>query len=392
MENKSLLIVGIDPGTTTAYAVLDIDGKILHLKSSKQFDLNLLISEIINFGKVVLVGTDKVKIPGLVRAFATKLGAAISHPEEDLKVDEKREMVADYNFDDEHQADALASALFAYKAKKPLLDKINLFVEENKKQNIKNTIKELVISKNVSIKNAAGIIEGAEEEDRIIAKVIVKRELNEKDFLRLYNKLKMYESEIRIVKRYNSKLVKAAGELGKRIDTAVNPNDNIKRLADFREKRIKFLENALKFKEKHIENLQISAKKYDRIISNIGNFYILKKLNTLGANEFNFKNKVLNVKRNDLILVGNPNIASRSVVEMLKNNVFVIVHKTPLSKKIENDMPFVFISSKNLKIDEGKYFGFVEKSHFETEKSRIGWVKKIIDDYKKEKESLIRFT
>ena len=47
MDDKRLLIVGIDPGITTAYAVLDIEGSLIHLKSSKQLDLNHLISEII---------------------------------------------------------------------------------------------------------------------------------------------------------------------------------------------------------------------------------------------------------------------------------------------------------------------------------------------------------
>ena len=116
MEDRKLLIAGIDPGTTTAFAVLDIEGNLLHLVSSKQFDLNRLISEAIKFGKVVLVGTDKMKIPGLVGSFAAKLGARVIGPEEDLKVEEKRRMTGSFNFDDEHQADALGSALFAYRS------------------------------------------------------------------------------------------------------------------------------------------------------------------------------------------------------------------------------------------------------------------------------------
>ena len=100
MEDRKLLIVGIDPGTTTGYAVLDIDGKLLHLNSSKQLDLNQLISQTINLGKAVLVGTDKAKVPNLVGTFATKLGAKIVNPDEDLKVEEKRRMAENFNFSD----------------------------------------------------------------------------------------------------------------------------------------------------------------------------------------------------------------------------------------------------------------------------------------------------
>ncbi|MBI2659865.1 hypothetical protein HYX07_01760, partial [Candidatus Woesearchaeota archaeon] len=54
-----------------------------------------------------------------------------------------------------------------------------------------------------------------------------------------------------------------------------------------------------------------------------------------------------------------------------------------------NELPFIFISAKNLRIDEEKHFGFVEKKHLEAEKSRTDWVNKIVEDYKKEKEQLI---
>ena len=114
MEDKNLLIVGIDPGITVGYAVLGIDGNLIGLGSSKALDLNSLISEIIKFGRVVLVGTDKFKTPSLVHAFATKLGAEVVNPKEDLKVEEKKESVSDLKHANEHEGDALAAALLAY--------------------------------------------------------------------------------------------------------------------------------------------------------------------------------------------------------------------------------------------------------------------------------------
>ena len=388
MENKKLLIVGIDPGITTAYAVLDIEGNLIHLNSSKQYDLGTLISETIEFGKVVLVGTDKAKVPRLVEAFATKLGARIVSPEEDIKVHEKRIMISSFSFDDEHQGDALASALFAYKDTKTLLDKIDAFVEENQKQSIKGRIKELVIAKRISIKNAASIIEERDVESKITEKVVVEKKLNENDFLKLCNKLKKYESEIRLMKKYNNNLKNKVISLEKMHHPKQESNINIKR-DDFRDNRLRFLENMLKSKEKDVEYLKLLIGKFNKIVSEMDNFYILKKLDTLGINEFNFKNKILNIKTNDMLLVDNPNIASDRVIELLKNKVFVIIYRKPVSRKIEEKMPFVFIDSKSLRIDEERYFGFVEKRHFEAEKNKINWVKKVIDDYKKEKEHLL---
>lgn len=389
MEDKKLLIVGIDPGTTAGYAVLDIEGNLICMKSSKQLDLSMLISETIKLGKTVLVGTDKAKIPGLVEAFAAKLGAKRISPEEDLKVDEKRSMTNDFDFKDEHQSDALASALFAYKSAKPLLDKIDFFVKGNRKHSISNKIKELVITKKVSIKSAVSIIEKKDEEDQIIDKVIADKILNESDFLKLHDRLKRHEKEINTVKLYNSSLRKRISDLEKQIRMQ-NTKAADRKAPDFRGQRINFLENLIKVKDSDINQFKSVIRRLNNILSSINNFHILKKLDTLGIKEFNFKNKILHIQRNDMLLVGNPNIASAGVIELLRNKVFIIVNKEPVSKKIENELPFLFIGAKSLQIEEDKYFGFAEKKHFEIEKNKSNWVKKIIDDYKKEKEQLAR--
>src|SRR3989338_511882 len=277
MESKKLLIVGIDPGVTAAYAALDIEGKLLKLYSSKQLELNNIISETIELGKVVLVGTDKAKAPNLAEAFTTKVGARAINPNEDLKVKEKRRMTSDYNFGDEHQGDALASALFAHKQMKPLLDKIDHFAEQNKKQDIKDRIKELVITKKISIKSAASLIEKKDEESQIMEKVIVERKLSEQDFVKLYGKLRKYEYEIRLIKKHNSNLHKNIANLEKSAKKQFTEKTNDKPI-DFRDKRIKYLEMAIKSKDIEFEKLKSAIRNLNKIVSNINDFYVLKKL------------------------------------------------------------------------------------------------------------------
>ena len=383
MNDKKLLIVGLDPGTTIGYAVLDIEGKLLHVDSSKQLDLSRLISEVIKFGKILLVGTDKHKVPRLVEEFAAKLGAKVVSPEEDMKVDEKREMTNGFEFYDGHQSDALAAALFAHKATKPLLDKIDFFAKENEKHSIKNRIKEIVVTKHISIKNAVAIIEKKEEPDRIMEKAVAEKKLEEKDFLRLYNKLKDYEMQLGYLRNYSNKLKNRINDL----ERMQNKEQHARRgnTVDFRENRIRSLENALKAKEKELGNLESLLMRLNNILSNINNYYILKKLDNFGAKEFEFKNKLLDIKKNDMLLVDDPNIISPEVIEFLKDMVFIVVSKKQVSKKIWNSLPFVFISSGSLSIDEARDFGFVDKKQFEAEKRKIDWIKKIVEDYKNEK-------
>ena len=383
MEDKKLLIVGVDPGITTAYAVLDIYGSLIIMNSSKEFDLNSLISEVINLGRVVLVGTDKFKVPALVQAFATKIGAGVISPKEDLKVEEKKASTSDSECSNEHERDALASAFFAYRSAKPLLDKIDFFVEENQKQDIRSKLKELVVLKKISIRSAVDILEKANEVSSIMKKVVYEKKLSEQDFMRLYNRLKKNEAELKLVRSYNVKLVKRLGTLQNK---GVEPKPGAEsKSIEYRESRLRFLSSLVKLKDNEIKDLKSSIEKVNSLLLNINEFYILKKLGTFGINEFNLKNKILHIQRNDILLVDNPNIISPDVIEDLKGKVFLIIHKEPISKKNESRLPFIFIESKNLNIQDHSYFGVVERKYLDAEKSKVGWVKKIVEDYRKEK-------
>src|SRR3989338_10502978 len=105
------LIIGIDPGTTIGYAVINTDGELISIESSKDLSLSLLISKIINLGKIIAVGTDKKNIPSFIREFSAKIGARVIAPKEDIRVAEKQKLTENFNTKDYHQMDALASAL-----------------------------------------------------------------------------------------------------------------------------------------------------------------------------------------------------------------------------------------------------------------------------------------
>ena len=144
---KRLIIAGIDPGTTLGYAVLDINKNLIKVTSSKQLDLNRLIYNITSYGKVIAVGTDKKKVPSFVEKFAAKTGAKIVSPREDLKVIDKKDFTENYNLKNNHERDALASALFAWKELRILLKKIDNYLKNHKKERHSDKVKELVLSK-----------------------------------------------------------------------------------------------------------------------------------------------------------------------------------------------------------------------------------------------------
>ena len=158
---ERLTIIGIDPGTTKSYAVLDINGNILDVKSSKKFDEGIITKEVFKFGKPILVGTDVSKTPNLVEKIASGLGAKVFKPKINLQGKHKNKLVKkflkknDFEVNNKHENDALISAILAYKSIKPLLHKIESKYPSLNTEEIKN----LVLKEKINIKEAINLLE-----------------------------------------------------------------------------------------------------------------------------------------------------------------------------------------------------------------------------------------
>ena len=75
-----LLIVGIDPGITAAYAALNTKGELIKLKSEKHLNLNMIVHELTQAGKIIAVGTDGKYSPKFVEIFCSRLGSKLISP------------------------------------------------------------------------------------------------------------------------------------------------------------------------------------------------------------------------------------------------------------------------------------------------------------------------
>lgn len=390
---KMLLIVGLDPGTTTAYAVLDIDGKLIKAKSHKDFGLSPVISEIVELGKAVVVGTDKKKVPNFVELFSMKTGARIISPDEDLKISDKRDAVRNFNISDEHQNDAIASAFFAFRKIKPLTDKVDIILEKNGKTALKNLTKEIVLTKKISIQQAIKMLEMPRREE-VTTEKTQKRELSEKEFFRLRENLKAARTDNIYIRMQNERLMQRlmkAESIMKRqkFPKPYQTEQKAEGILNFKEKRLKSYLDIIREKEREINLMKLNTRRLAGIIANINQYYILKKLDTLGSSQYETRKVLLNIQEGDLLFVDNPNIVSKNTVEELKDKIMIILHSKPISKKLKADLPFVFISSRNLRIEDFGMIAAVEKKALEQEKEKQEVVASVIEKYKKERLQLI---
>jgi hypothetical protein len=122
-----LLIAGVDFGTNSSLALLNLEGDLIYLGSGKDFEKELIM-KCVEKGKVIAVTTDK-KESKKARKLATLLDAKLLLPKKDLSKFKKWRLLKNFRNRklNSHEKSSLASALFVYKIYK---QKIKKFEDE----------------------------------------------------------------------------------------------------------------------------------------------------------------------------------------------------------------------------------------------------------------------
>ncbi|MDD1695905.1 MAG: DUF460 domain-containing protein [Methanoregula sp.] len=109
------LIVGIDPGTTTAVAALDLDGNLMHLASSRQMNMGDVVESLYRVGKPLIIASDVQEMPYSVEKVRRAFSAVAYTPKQDVSVETKVELTSAFSYGNDHERDALSAALDAYR-------------------------------------------------------------------------------------------------------------------------------------------------------------------------------------------------------------------------------------------------------------------------------------
>ncbi|MBI2138090.1 DUF460 domain-containing protein [Candidatus Woesearchaeota archaeon] len=388
------LIVGVDPGTTVGYAAIDFDGMLVKADSAKELDLGTLIAKLIPLGKVLLVGADKEKNPEYVEKLAIKLGARLSKPEYDLKVEEKREMARDYATKNQHEVDAVASAVSAFKRIRPVLQKIDYLLEAGGKMQFREQLITLVVGKELNIRDAMELLEEPEkEEKKIIREVVEKKKLAEEDFLSLFTKLQRAEREIKLLRQQNGKLGLKLGSLQKDFSVMLARSSRsaqdrrMAKLLSLRESRIRAYDAMVRQKDGKLLEQEGSIAALYFFLSHLKDNCILKKLENLGTVEFEKKSGLLNIGQGDVLLVKDVEQFSQKAIGQLKGKVSTIIYKKPISQKTKERLPFLLIDASKMGIEEAAYFGLVSKESLDNARKEASMLHSLVDNYQKERKA-----
>lgn len=123
-KRRDHVLVGIDPGTTTAVAIVDLGGTVLDVLSTRTADTADVIEWIIERGRPVVIAADVTPIPETVEKIRRSFDGAEWTPERDLPIDRKQHRTRAEGYDNDHERDAMAAALFAFDEYEDQFDRI----------------------------------------------------------------------------------------------------------------------------------------------------------------------------------------------------------------------------------------------------------------------------
>ncbi len=112
------LIVGFDPGLTSAVAALDLAGNLVTVHERKGWAVQEASITAARAGRPLLIATDRSKAPEAVKKMAAAFSARVWSPDHDLGIREKGDLLEEMGNErqfGQHERDAIAAALACYR-------------------------------------------------------------------------------------------------------------------------------------------------------------------------------------------------------------------------------------------------------------------------------------
>lgn len=394
--------MGIDPGTTLGYALIDLEGNPVQIASSKELDLSLLLATAIEWGRIIIVGCDKRPVPTFVEKFSTKIGARLVCPKHDLKVADKKEMTQGFNFRNNHEMDALAAALLAYKEYRSLFQKIKAYVTRIGKQDDKelfDSIVERLVKGKMNIHEAHQQIEQLEITEPKAPITAVKAPAArthavDPTIRNLVDRIKRLKKENKLIREQNKILVQRTQNLLKQRkqewakDVQKIPEEKVKQLLSHKEKNIYHLEHDVEEREQTIKRLQESLTNIAALLTHLPEYRLAKRMRSLSLREYTSVAEKLSLRKDDILVVKDASIISREVLEKLEGTVSVILYEERVSKEVQQR--FTAIPLKGLSTILFDPLIFIPKKELDEIISRYtlpkNLVKNIVTQYQKERQ------
>lgn len=146
----------MDPGISTAYAAIDLNGKLVSSGTLKEADADRIVEEVAKFGIPSLVASDVNPAPSFVLKIAARFNVRCFTPERVMHEKEKGEIAGEtHNL---HERDALAAAVKCYRDYANRLRQIELLETKLDRDMLKH-----LVMQGFTLRNAMLMLERKDE-------------------------------------------------------------------------------------------------------------------------------------------------------------------------------------------------------------------------------------
>ncbi|MEM4156207.1 MAG: DUF460 domain-containing protein [Archaeoglobaceae archaeon] len=386
-RSKRYLIAGIDPGTTTAVAIMDLGGNLISIRSKKDWNASEVIEFITEHGKPVIVATDKKNPPDFVSKIKASFNAVLHSPKEDLNVDKKRELTSDYKILNDHERDALAAAIDAFNYYK------------SKFRNIEKRIPAGIDAEKVKAEIVKGIPLKSIFEERKIEKV-EKRDVLELDLISAVEKrdkkIKELLEENDVLRRQIVELKDEIERLRARVASfSSEEKEKIRKETYIRnlEFRISELLSEIRSKDSEITKLKEQIELLKKL--KFGEFMGWREVKVLRKFTKDEIEQNKEIGEGDIVYILDPSGGSKSVAEMLcEKKIKAVItsgEMSHLAQEVFDSHGVPRIKTEEVEIVGGEGLAYVSPSFEEIyrrrfeelRKRRIDNIEKLFEEYRR---------
>jgi len=371
-QGRGYIIVGLDPGTTTGIAALNLSGELVDLISSRAMSSSDVIEWIAARGRPLVVATDVFPTPGSVEKVKRAFNAVLYSPGGDIPAEEKIALGKEFGYKNDHERDSLAAAISAFKKYR------NKFLQVEKKvpseidpdevkalvvrgYSIENAIAELVPS-SLAPSRPKATLPGAEK-----AVLDVQLEVSpDVTALRLQNQ--QLAEQVRTLRSYLDELRSGLAEKEVALRVA---NGKLDRLRDktareikrqheikIRDKEIERLRSVLRSERKYIKKLKktLERQKKAEIIEETRGLQKLKPLAAFTREAVQLAAAQYGLEKGDWLFLEDASGGGKSTVELLREKEIAgVVAQGELSPAVREhflQMGIPIFSRKNLPVQK----------------------------------------
>ncbi len=203
-RKRDYIIVGIDPGTTTAIAVLTLEGELRMLHSSRTISVPDVIEMIAEQGRPLIIASDVFPTPNTVEKIRRAFNAVLGSPEDIITTEDKIEFAKPYGYSNNHERDAIAAAVSVYRKNRNKFEQIKRKIPQG--VDADEAIAQVVRGKSVD----AVISELTRKEIKGPETEAVK-ERADGEVIHLRESIRRHEESIQEMKRYQEELKRELG-------------------------------------------------------------------------------------------------------------------------------------------------------------------------------------